>query len=387
MKPLIRLVPALLLSAALLTGCWDRTEINDLAIVTAAGMDLADDGKIKLSVQLFVPSASISDPTSSAFTGGSNQTIVRSAAGLNLADATARLQETLSRRVFWGQADVFIFGQKLAERGIHEPMDFLTRHPHPRERANLFVSEGEATEVLALHTPTERNTAELLREMAILQSGLNITMLQAVEELSEEAHTAVIPMVVVKKRDKTMVPYIGGTAAFKDLKIADKLDTMQTRGLQWLRNEIKTATITAPVPPSGDFASVYIFKAGSNLVPSIKNGKWSIKVHIKAIGNLNETADGIDVTKEPTIKQLQQIFQTALQKRIDESVRKAQQIKTDYLGFAEQFHRHYPKQWRKAKTNWDALFPEVTVTYDIKLTIARNGLTGKNTSLQRSEGP
>lgn len=198
MFPFIRLAPALLLSAVLLTGCWDRTEINDLAIVTAAGMDLADDGKIKLSVQIFVPSASTSDPTSSAFTGGSNQTIVRSAIGLNLADATARLQETLSRRVFWGQADVFIFGQKLAERGINEPMDFLTRHPHPRERANLFVSEGEATEVLELRTPTERNTAELLREMAILQSGLNITMLQAVEELSEEAHTAVIPMVVVK---------------------------------------------------------------------------------------------------------------------------------------------------------------------------------------------
>ena len=41
----------------LLSGCWDRVEINDLAIVTAAAIDATDDNQIELSLQVFIPKA------------------------------------------------------------------------------------------------------------------------------------------------------------------------------------------------------------------------------------------------------------------------------------------------------------------------------------------
>lgn len=37
-----RAMVMLLLSSMLLSGCWDRTEINDLAIVLATGVDYKD---------------------------------------------------------------------------------------------------------------------------------------------------------------------------------------------------------------------------------------------------------------------------------------------------------------------------------------------------------
>lgn len=40
-----------------LSGCWDRTEITDLAIVTAASIDKKDNNQIELSVQVFIPSS------------------------------------------------------------------------------------------------------------------------------------------------------------------------------------------------------------------------------------------------------------------------------------------------------------------------------------------
>ncbi|WP_127534241.1 Ger(x)C family spore germination protein [Paenibacillus kobensis] len=379
-------VAAPLLLAALLSGCWDRTEINDLAIITAAGMDLADDGKIKLSVQLFVPSPPSSEQGSSTSSpGASNKTIIRYATGLDMADAAARLQEMMSRRLFWGQADVFIFGEKLAKRSIKEPMDFLTRHPHPRERANLFVSDGEAEEIVKWKTPIERNSAETLREMAVLQTGLNTSILQVIEELAEEAHTAVIPVVRIMRK-KPEVPFIGGTVAIKDLRQAAKLDSLETRGLLWLRNEIKFATLTAPAYPGGDYASVYIYSANSKLVPSIKGNKWSMLVAIEATSNLNENASTLDITKEANVKRLERTFEGIIQSRIDKTVKKAQRSGIDYLGFAEQYHRHYPKHWLAAKKDWDTRFPKIEVRYKIRLTIARNGLTGKNATLQSGGG-
>ena len=40
-------------STTLLTGCWDRTETNDIAFVATSSVDLEDDGKYR--VRLYVP--------------------------------------------------------------------------------------------------------------------------------------------------------------------------------------------------------------------------------------------------------------------------------------------------------------------------------------------
>ena len=42
-------------SILFLSGCWDRVEVNDLAIVTAAAIDKRDDNQIELSIQIFIP--------------------------------------------------------------------------------------------------------------------------------------------------------------------------------------------------------------------------------------------------------------------------------------------------------------------------------------------
>ena len=39
----------------LVSGCWDRVEINDLAIVTAAAIEKKEDNQIELSIQVFIP--------------------------------------------------------------------------------------------------------------------------------------------------------------------------------------------------------------------------------------------------------------------------------------------------------------------------------------------
>ncbi|MDG0790058.1 hypothetical protein OMP38_03720 [Cohnella ginsengisoli] len=43
-------------------GCWDRLEINDLALVMATGIDEVEEGQVKLSVQIFVPKKSRRHP-------------------------------------------------------------------------------------------------------------------------------------------------------------------------------------------------------------------------------------------------------------------------------------------------------------------------------------
>lgn len=103
----------------LVTGCWDRTEVNDLALIMGAGMDAAPNGKVELSVQVYTPNQS-SMSSDGEMTSSGNQgdmVIVKSAVGTDLADAAQRLQEEMPRKVFWGHSEVFIVGRSSPRGG------------------------------------------------------------------------------------------------------------------------------------------------------------------------------------------------------------------------------------------------------------------------------
>ena len=51
----ILLLLSICVSILFLSGCWDRVEVNDLAIVTATAIDKSDDNQIELSIQIFIP--------------------------------------------------------------------------------------------------------------------------------------------------------------------------------------------------------------------------------------------------------------------------------------------------------------------------------------------
>ena len=118
-------------------------EVNDLAIVTAAAIDKKDDNQIELSIQIFIPKTLSSGGGEAGRSGGGKMTVIASQTGKNIAEALSKLQGKMPRKIFGEQYSVFIFSEKIAKQGIQEHMDFLLRHPEPRGRAYLYVSEGE----------------------------------------------------------------------------------------------------------------------------------------------------------------------------------------------------------------------------------------------------
>lgn len=55
----------IVLMGALLAGCWDRTEIEDLTIILSAAFDKAEEGGVQVSLEVFVPKSGGEDQDSS----------------------------------------------------------------------------------------------------------------------------------------------------------------------------------------------------------------------------------------------------------------------------------------------------------------------------------
>lgn len=156
MKRIVVLLFTTLLLMLLLSGCWDRTEVNDLAIITGAGLDLTDDNQLELSVKIYITSAASSQQQSgqqSQSSGSVGMSVVRSATGVTISDAVSNLQQTLTRKMFWGHNEVFLFGKALAENGIDKPMDFLTRHMQLYERAKHVCEQNNGQRSITAESP------------------------------------------------------------------------------------------------------------------------------------------------------------------------------------------------------------------------------------------
>lgn len=373
------------ISCFLLSGCWDRTELNDLALVTGIGID--QKGKeIMLTVQLVVPKK-LSAGTSMGGTssGGGGPTIVRSGTGKTLADAIAHLQEKLPRRLFWGHVKVIVFGEEAAKAGIRAHMDFLSRHPQTRLRSNVLVSDKTAKSVLELLPPIEQSSAEVLRELSKSHILMNVTLKDVLQMLSGETGAAALPMVALLPVEKEKTPletiaYINRTAILKDGRMIGSIGDKLTRGVLWIRNEIEQANITVSLKGTKGKITATIIRANTKLIPSYKNGRWKMTVRIISHDDilLNET--NVSLYNEKHIHQLEQALAQATIKRVNATLKKVQkEMKADIFGFADVIHRKYPKQWNRMKNNWEDIFPEIEVEVKANVVVQRPGM---NTSPQ-----
>ncbi|WP_141993771.1 Ger(x)C family spore germination protein [Bacillus sp. B4EP4a] len=375
-----------------LSGCWDRIEITDLAIVTAAAIDKKGNNQIELSVQVFIPS-SIS---SGGGQGGSSQggsgvtTMVRSAKGSNISDALSKLQSKLPRKIFWGHCKVFVFGEKLAKEGIQEQMDFLLRHPQPREKANVYVSKGEAKPILESLPPLENYSGEVLRELSDLHIGMLVTIQDLDEMLTGKPQAAALPFVKILPPGKGQtklqgIPYIVGTAVFKKDKMTGTMTEKETRGILWLRDEMESYTVTfQPKGVKGEI-SLNPVTAQVKIIPQIINDKWKFLVKVKTEGAVIQNETNLDLSSPKSLKAAERAYQKDIEKRIEMAFLHTQDKKADILGLGKDFYRKYPKQFNKVANHWDEIFAEMEVEIDVAAHIRRQGYINKPAGLSENE--
>ncbi|MFD0679802.1 MULTISPECIES: Ger(x)C family spore germination protein [unclassified Paenibacillus] len=383
----VLLIVSLLIILMMLTGCWDRTEVNDLALVLATGIDKKDDKTIELSVQVFIPRASgggggmAGSGSGSGGGGSTEQTLVRSEEGTTIADAIAKLQEKLPRKIFWGHGEVFVIGEKMAKEGIREHIDFLMRDPEPRERADVLVCKGKAKAVMGLFPPLERSSSEVLREMAKTRIGVQTTVKDLAQMLAGDAGTIALPWVEIlppmpDKKEKQTIPYIIGTAVFKKDKMVGRIDDKVTRGLLWLRNEIKSAIVTVTPKEADGHVSTRLLHSKTELIPEIKDEKWTMTVRIETEDDVIQNTTNLNLMNPKFVNKIENDLKEDIEKRIKMALDQGQKkFKADIFGFADAFHRKYPKQWEEAKERWDEIFPEIEVNIEAKAKILRPGLS------------
>ena len=154
-----------------------------------------------------------------------------------------------------------------------------------------------------------------------------------------------------------------------------RLSDKETRGILWPRNEIKSGVITISFKDEKGYISLNLLRSHNELIPSIKNGKWSM--HVKTTANLEviQNTTKLNLFDPNVIKKAEDKVEYEIEQRerfvFTEVQRK---LKADIFGFADKFEKKYPQTWKQKRDQWNEIFPEVAVSFETKVNIQRTGL-------------
>lgn len=374
----------LLLSSILLSGCWDRTEINDLAIVLATGVDYKD-GQAQLTAQIFIPRKGGGGSESGGVgEGASGVTMTRTAEGENIAEALNRLQRKVARHMFWGQCEVIVISEEAGKQGLREYVDFFLRYPQFREHAYIFSSKDSAKDILALLDPLERSSSESLREMANMNLGTRVTLLELSQSIQGASGSAILTRILIAPPEQNdgpnaTTPSLKGLSLYKHGRYSLTVKEPVSLGVLLMINELNN--IIMPVALEGEKGSFSILskQITTMLTPSIVKGEWMMKIKVQAKGEVVLNTTDANLTDPSKVMALKKAWEKRLKEAAGQALRMSQQEqKTDFYRFADSFRKHYPQQWKAKKEQWEAMYPELRVEVSVKTSITGNG---------RSTGP
>ena len=373
----------LLILILFVSGCWDKRELNELAIIVAIGIDKIDDEYL-VSAQVAVPS----ELSSKGGGPGHSQVTLYKAKGPTVFEAICQLTKSSPRIMYLGHLRMLIIGETLAREGIGDSLDFLARNWEVRWDFYVAIAKDSTAEnILNVQTPLENIPGAemyftLLNSDKTYANTLSVTLLELLRDLDRTGKQPVLTGVHImgdpkSGSDKSNIDSIkpaakiefDGLAILHKDKLVGWLDEKDTKSFNSITNHINKSVATISCPNKGK-VNIEIQQFNSKMKGKFKNGKPEVDINILLKGNVGGVECELDLNKEETLHALEKTFEREVKNAIEKTINKVQkEVDVDIFGFGAAIYHDDPKGWKKVEKNWDEEFSDVKVKVTVNLDI------------------
>lgn len=378
----------LVICLGLFTGCWDRHEMDDLALVMASGFDLTDNGQLEVTLQIALPTG-----IPSALQGGgkSQKTVmVVSAIGKDVDDCLNQIQKQFSREIFFGHRGVVVFGEKYAKQGINQALDGFVRSPAARYNSYVVTTyESTAKEILNTPYLLEQIPAIGIKNIQLSDVTLSIKIDEFLDAIASNGKSSVTGAIrVVNKEIGQPTFTIDKAAVYQANKLVGFLSQQELDILRWWEGDTERAKLSTQMEPEDKeykgTISIEVLRVKKKLRTSVKNEVPEVSVEFKATARIIQNDTRLDMSKANNLKRIETKFSNDIKKVLTETLSLVQQEwEADILGFGDEIHIEHPDVWKKIKNQWADIYPKVPVNFKVNIPIERTGRTQQPMELKK----
>jgi len=403
--------------AFLLTGCWDRIDIETRAYILGIAIDKyppspaeAEETKVPIAsseeevkfekMELHAGKASYAMTVqipilkkaemmnAGTGRGGSSEEEPKTWEITQIGSSFMSMnREILSRTnliPYYEHLQVIIISEDIAKEGIENIIDFFTRDQEMRRRVKVFVSSGQAKSILDVNPRTEDFSSLYLANIP-MNSKKNSRMVYEVDlgeiiTYAYQGYDFVLPRVEATKDEIKA----SEAAIFKKGKMVGWMSELEVEAYKFLTNRflggIIVTEITEDIAPEiqgKGLITLEVTKSKTKITPLIKEGKPFLKIDIKVEGNYAEelhTHTHGKLNKE-LIKKAEEQFAEEIETLCKDTIKKIQQkYGADIFQFGHIFKTKKPAYWKQVEKYWDVVFPELEVELNADVDIILTGV-------------
>ncbi|MFC0211975.1 Ger(x)C family spore germination protein [Paenibacillus chartarius] len=367
------------LTMLLVTGCWDRREINDVALVSGSAIDKKGNQYTVLS-QIPLPSQ-IGGAGSKGGGGGTNgkqSWYNDSATADSLRRVIEDMQRTVSRELYFAHRRIVVFGEEMARSGLEPVMDASIRLPQNRLSSLAAVTKGEAGALFNVRAPMEQLPSEMMRELVQNATRTPYTLKRLNQEILRDGLDPAIPFIRVHQTTevsgKTTTLELAGVGVLKKGSLVGYLESDEASYLWWAMGEANNPVVQVEAPESGGSISLLFQEVHADLVPQFTDDQISVVIRIDAKGAVVENESNYDLTADERMETTVQLAENKIKAGIERTVKKLQSLHSDPIGIGDVIYRKNDKKWSALRDKWnDQEYPKVQVSVETNLYIEHSG--------------
>lgn len=382
-----RRIVSILLLCTLCTGCWDATEIDQLAIVAATGTDLVrnDEGhSVASTLQIALPSelGSTGGGAPTTKTGTTNAYALVEAEGPDPVSALDAASKQLSRRLFMGERRVTVIGEDYARFGLSDIADEILRNPQSRLRTYMVVAyHNTAHALLELPYALNRLPADAIADLENEEYLPRVDAKEFLQKLVSKGDPFLLgieelstPHTVSDNQDSFGLTHI---AVFRKDKLVGWLGGPQLEGFTYIFGRVNREYITVNVPGVPGFISARMLNIDTSRRVRIVDGVPRLIIRTRGDFDLVQNGTPLNLNLPENTDKVRAAINKEMVSEMQSTMDVLQhEYRSDPFGFMDTVHKKYPTFWLGMEKDWREKYSEMPVTVQVKANIRDSGITG-----------
>jgi Ger(x)C family germination protein len=396
MSSFFKLCFFLLAISTLLTGCWDRVEVEQRRYVLGVGVDYIPPGQeARPGEKEYMEQTREERPDhrvtyAMAKLGGKLQGTEGRAPKKNemefLTSESAGTFQTArialvrqDKKLFFEHIKTIVLSEEIARTDVREVLDFFIRDPEMRRRMRVVVCRGKAEEFLKLIPIGDTELPIVIANMMRARGASRMNPEADLGNIMERIHRGQafdVPYMINAEGE----PHIFGSAIFKNAKMIGRLSEVETIGLNWMRGSIRGGLVTTRMESDSRGTVVLeIFKTKTKRkVEFDEQGNVIFIVNVKVTGTVGENQiPDADTSTPEYLKKLSDAVSKQVEGEIVDTHRKLTELNADAAAIGRLIYQEHPEIWQQIGSQWDEIFPTVKLQVKVETEVSRVGLVRK----------
>ncbi len=340
-----------------LTGCYDSTGIEDFYYIVALGIEKAENGLIRLSVQNAKPNGS-----SDASTAQSSEYKIYTVDCESIEIGINILNNYLNKKINLSHCSAIVFSEEIAKEGIKNYINILGNDTEVRPSCSLLISSGTAYDVLDKVSNSGESFSSRLYEY-ILNSvdytgyTINSTFNSFFSKINS-SQTEAIAIYTFVSEDTVQN---SGAAIFKDSIMVGTLSPSETIAHLMISNELDSCMISVDDPIyKSNVTDINLKKVTAPIIDvDLINNTPYITINISLKGSINSAGEEFDYTALNNIRQIEQAANEYLESLLKEYLYSiSKKYNADIAGFGGILASKFMTVDEYHKMHWNEIFKD-----------------------------